>query len=176
MDVGLHHRCVHTHPPPSRHALVASDLNQSFVNLLENLRPERHTPAPHRLGVRRLAGADPAKVPINQVGAHLALQHHIAPVADMLQNQQPQHRLGGRAAPPATTALGMPVCQGLVHRRHNGFIREHHIGVLHPAFTKIAHFRGNQPVAEAELRSSHLNHAACSVSCAQSVPGAAGHD
>jgi hypothetical protein len=41
--------------------------------------------------------------------------------------------------------------QSLVHGRNNRFIRQHRIGVLHPAFAKIAHLLSNQPVAEAEL-------------------------
>jgi hypothetical protein len=34
--------------------------------------------------------------------------------------------------------------------------------MVHPVFTKIAHFPGNQPVAETELSASHLNHASSS--------------
>jgi hypothetical protein len=52
----------------------------------------------------------------------------------------------------------MPFRQCLIHGCNNGFIRQHRIGVLHPVFAKIAHFLGNQPVAEAELPPSHLNH------------------
>ena len=162
MDVGLHHRRVHAHPPPGGHAFVPSYLHQPLVNLLENLRPERHAPAAHRLGIRRLAAAHAGEVPVHQIGAHLALQHLIAPVADVLEDQQPQHHLGRRAASPAATALGMSFRQSLVHRRNNGLIRQHRIGVLHPVFAKIAHLLGNQPVAEAELPPPHLNHAACS--------------
>ena len=33
------------------------------------------------------------------------------------------------------------------------------VTVLHPVFAQITHFLRNQPVAKAELRSSHLNHA-----------------
>jgi hypothetical protein len=66
--------------------------------------------------------------------------------------------------------------QGLVHRRNDVFIRQHLIGVFHPVFAKIAHFLDNQAVAEAELCSSHLNHAASPASLTRHVPGAAGHD
>ena len=50
------------------------------------------------------------------------------------------------------------------------------IGVLHPVFAKIAHFLRNQPVAEAALRPSHLNHAACHAPLMRPVPDAAVHD
>jgi hypothetical protein len=34
----------------------------------------------------------------------------------------------------------MPFRQSLVHGGDNGLIRQHRIGVFHPAFAKIAHF------------------------------------
>jgi hypothetical protein len=41
---------------------------------------------------------------------------------------------------------------------------------------KIAHFLGNQAVAEAELSPPHLNHAASPASLMRSAPDAADHD
>ena len=73
------------------------------MNLLDHLRPQRQRHLAQRLGVGRLFGADAGEQPIHQVGLHLALQRAVAPVADVLQHQQPQDDLGGsaRAAPPA---------------------------------------------------------------------------
>jgi len=52
----------------------------------------------------------------------------------------------------------MPPRQSFVHGCDNVLVREHRVGVLHPVFAKIAHFLGDQSVAEAELRPAHLNH------------------
>jgi hypothetical protein len=70
----------------------------------------------------------------------------------------------------------MPFRQSLVHGRNDRFIRQHRIGVLHPVFAQITHFLRNQPVAKAELRSSHLNHAASLAPLMPGVPDAAVHD
>ena len=45
------------------------------------------------------------------------------------------------------------------------FVRQHLIGVCHPAFAEIAHFLSDQSIAEAELRASHLNHNSSSALC-----------
>jgi hypothetical protein len=78
---------------------------------------------------------------------HFALQHLIAPVADMLEDQQSQDRIGRRSPSSPATALGMAFRQCLVHDRDNLLICQHFIGVFHP-FAKIAHFLGNQAVAK----------------------------
>jgi hypothetical protein len=100
------------------------------------------------------------EVPVHQVGAHLALQHLIAPVADVLEDQQSQHHVGRGTATPPATALRMTFRQCLVHGCDNLLIRQHFVGMCHPVFAKIAHFLGNQAVAETELSPPHLNHAA----------------
>jgi hypothetical protein len=158
VDIGLHHGRVHAHPPSSGHALLSGDPHQAFMNLLENLRPERHAPPTHGLGIRGLGAAHMSEVPVHQIGAHLALQHLVAPIPDVLENQQPQHHVGRRAPTPAAAALRMPFRQCLVHGRNDRFIRQDRIGVLHPVFAKIAHFVRDQPVAKAELGPPHLNH------------------
>jgi hypothetical protein len=43
----------------------------------------------------------------------------------------------------------MPPRQRFVHRSYDLFIRQHPVGMSHPVFAKIAHFLGDQPVAEA---------------------------
>src|SRR5580700_6780218 len=48
---------------------------------------------PQRLGVGRLRAAHAGEVAVHQIGAYLALEHAIAPVADVLEDQQPQHHL-----------------------------------------------------------------------------------
>jgi hypothetical protein len=46
----------------------------------------------------------------------------------------------------------------------------------HPTFAKIAHFSRDQAVAEAQLRSAHLNHVSSSRPAAPPHQGAAGRD
>ena len=161
--------------PAAKPSVCASD-HQPLVDLLDHLGPDRQAPAAHRLCIGRLAGADPREVAVHQIGAHLALEHLVAPVADVLEDQQPQYHLGRRTSPAAATALGMPFRQSLVHGRDDVLVREHRVGVLHPIFTKIADLLGDQSVAEAELRPPHLNHAASSAASMRSVPDAANHD
>jgi hypothetical protein len=55
------------------------------------------------------------------------------------------------------------------------FVRQHPIRVLHPGFTNITHFRGDQPVAEAELCAPHLNHLDAPRAF-DAAPDAAAHD
>ena len=172
VDVGLHHSRVHTHPSSRGYTFVSGYCHDPRLNLLEHLRTERQAPAAHRLRIWRLGAAHMGKVPIYQVGAHLALQHLIAPIED----QQSQHHVGRRATATATTALGMSFCQGLVHDRDNLLVRKHRIGVLHPVFTQIAHLLGNQSVAEAELGSTHVNHAASLALSKRPVLAGADHD
>jgi hypothetical protein len=158
VDVGLHHGGVHAHSAPGHQPVGLSQLHQPLVNLLDHLGPHRHAPTSHRLRIGRLAGADAGEVAVHQIGAHLALQHAIAPVADVLEDQQAQHHLGRRAQPTATATLGMPPRQRFVHRSYDLFIRQHPVGVCHPLFAEIAHFLSDQSIAEAELSASHLNH------------------
>jgi Integrase core domain len=73
--------------------LVDSDFNDPLMNLLEYLRPHRHAPAPYGLGVRHLATAYPREVAMDEIGAHFTLEYCIAPVADMLENQQSQEEV-----------------------------------------------------------------------------------
>ena len=173
MDVGLHHGGIHAHSTPVRYSLVLRYFHHSFVNLLDHLRPERHAPAADGFGVGHLGAAHPAEVAVHQVGTHFALQHLIAPIADVLEDQQAQNHLRRGALPATAAALGTPLRQSLVHRRHQQFIRQNLIGVLHPIFAKIVHLGGDQSVAEAQLRAPHLNHGACSGASTGPVPDAA---
>ena len=158
MDVGLHHRRIHAHSAPFRRPLVPCEPYKSFVNLFDHVRPYRHSPAAHGLGIGRLGGAHAGEVAVHQVGAYLALQHAIAPVTDVLEDQQAKHHFGRSTRPAAAAALGMPLHQRFVHGSYDLFVRQHLIGVCHPAFAEIAHFLSNQSIAEAELSASHLNH------------------
>ena len=132
------------------------------MDLLDDLRPERHAPAAHGLGIGRLAGADAGEGAVDEIGADFALQHRIAPVAHVLENQQAQHDLGRRAEPTPAAALGMAFGQGFVDGCDDLLVTEHLIAVSHPVFLQIFDLGRDQAVAKTELRSPHLNHAASS--------------
>src|SRR5262249_9388618 len=126
----------------------------------------------HPASCRRPRG----EVPVHQVGAHLSLQYFIAPVPDMLEDQQPQYHVSRRAPTATTAALRMSFGQSLVHGRNHGLVRQHRIGMLHPVSAEIAHSLSNKSATEAELRPPHLNHAAFLAPSTCPVPGAADHD
>ena len=57
-----------------------------------------------------------------------------------------------------------------------GKTKSNPVGVFHPTFAKIAHFFGDQAVAEAQLRSAHLNHVSSSRPAPPPHRAAAGRD
>jgi hypothetical protein len=176
VDIGLDHGRVYPHASSSGDAFVAGYPHDAFMDLLQHLRPERHAPAAHGLGIRGLHATHMGEVPVHQIGADFALQHLIAPVPDVFENQQSQHHVGRCTPAPARTALRMSFRQCLVYDRNDGFIRQHRIGVVHPVLAKIAHLLGNKAVAKTELRPPHLNRRACLAASRQPVPDAAVRD
>jgi hypothetical protein len=74
VDIGFGYGRVHSHATPFDHLFGMGNLNDSLMDLLNHLRPERSTPATHGLGVGHLRRADAGEVAIHQIGAHLALQ------------------------------------------------------------------------------------------------------
>jgi len=93
----------------------------------------------------------------------------------VLEDQQPQHHFGRCSQSTAAAALGVPLRQGVVYRRHDLFICQDLIGVSHPVFAKIAHFLSNKTIAETELGTPHLNHAV-PLSAFDAAPDAVAHD
>src|SRR5512143_2177250 len=121
------------------------------MDLLDRVSPERHTPSSHRFGIWHLVRAHMREVAIDEVGANLAFQNLVAPIAYVLEDQKPQYSLGRNTLPPPTAALGMTLRQCLIYRADNLLVRQHVIGMLHPGFAKVAHFPGDQPIAKAAL-------------------------
>ena len=58
-----------------------------FVYHFDYGRPERDPPAAHGFGIRHLVRADTGEVAIHQICADFALQNHVAPIANVLQDQ-----------------------------------------------------------------------------------------
>ena len=127
-----------------------------------DLPADRQAPAAHCLGIGHLRAADAREVAVHQIGAHFAFQHLIAPVADVLEDQQAQHHFGRSALSAAAATLGMPLRQSVVDGRHQLFVLKHLVGVDHPILAQITHLLGDQSVAEAELRAPHFNHGSSS--------------
>ena len=107
MDVVLHHGGVDAHSASLHNVVGPRDLHDPIVDLMDRGRPHRHAPATHGLCVGHLGCTDTGEIAIHQIGADLALQYRIAPVADVLQNQQSQHHLRRETQSAAPAALGM---------------------------------------------------------------------
>ena len=84
MNVGFDHGGVDAHAPAGRHPMLARDLHDPLVDLLDHLRPQRHPPFADGLGVGHLGAADAGEIAVHQIGAHLPFQHPVTPVAQVL--------------------------------------------------------------------------------------------
>src|SRR5271166_171138 len=160
MDIALNHRGVDTHLAPLHHLPGLGDLYDPVVYLLDHSRSERNPPASHGLGIGHLASANAGEVAVHQVGADFTLQNYVTPIAHVLEDQQAQNYLGGKTRPAVTATVGVAVRQGLVNCRDDHIILQHHIDVAHPGLLQILDLLSNQPVTEAALQASRLNHAA----------------
>ena len=114
MDIALDHRGVDTHLTPLHHLLRQRDLHDPVMDLLDDAWSERDAPAPHGLGIGHLAGADAGEVAIHQIGPDFPFQDRIAPIANVLQDQQAQHDFGWVAQTATPAAVGIAVRQRLV--------------------------------------------------------------
>jgi hypothetical protein len=146
-----------------------SDLHDPVVQLLDHDWSEGDPPAAHRLGIRHLVGADASEVAVHQIGADFSLQHGVTPITQVFEDQQAHHHLGRKAWPAVSAAVGMTAHQGLVDRRYDRIILEYHIDVSHPGLLQILDFRGDQPITEATLQASRLDHAIFRPICDPSV-------
>ena len=75
MDVGLHHCRGQAQPAAADHLLLACERDHPGVQLLDHLRTQRQSKLPHGLGIGDLVRPHPRELPIDQVCAHLALEH-----------------------------------------------------------------------------------------------------
>ena len=115
MDIGFHHRGVHSHLAALHYLVLHGQLHHSPMDLFDYFRTQRQCLPSERLGVRHLTGADACEVPVDEVGAYFALQFLEGPVADMLQDHHSQDNLGWGALASARAALGMPFHQGFIN-------------------------------------------------------------
>ena len=133
MDIALDDRGVDTHLAPLHHPPGLGDLYDPVVHFLYHRRSECDPPPAHGLGIGHLLGADACEVAVHQIGTDFTLQNRVTPIAHVLEDQQAQHHLGGKARPAMAAAVGMAMRQSLVDCRDDRIVLQHNIGVLHPA-------------------------------------------
>jgi len=92
--------------PPARH-----QLDQQF---LEDRLVQQVRQADQRLGVRDALAVDSAEGAVDQASAHLALALIEAPIVQMLEDQHPEHDIGG--CPQSTAALTLRMTPGQCRR------------------------------------------------------------
>jgi hypothetical protein len=80
-----------------------------------------------------IVGADAGEVAVHQIGTDFTLQNRVTPIAHVLEDQQAQHHLGGKARPAMAAAVGMAMRQSLVDCRDDRFVLQHHVCMPHPA-------------------------------------------
>lgn len=95
------------------------------MELLYNVRPQRHAQLAHGLRLRDLARADPGEVTVHDIGPYLALEDGVTPVAHVLEQQQSQHHFRGRTLAPAREAMCPAARQHLVDQLHELPIGKH---------------------------------------------------
>src|SRR5215467_377381 len=69
------------------------------VDLLDRLGSHGHAPSSHGLGVGHLGHSDAGELAVDEIGPHLPLEYGIAPIASVLENQEPHDDFGGIAVP-----------------------------------------------------------------------------
>src|SRR6266481_2753397 len=158
VDVGFHHRGIDAHAATLDDLMFLGNGHHAPVDLFDDVRPQGYTELAHRLGIRHLGCTHPSELAIHQVGSHLALQHGIAPVAHMLEQQQSQHDFRRRALAPARTAMGPAARQRLVDGLQQVRIGQHLIDRPHPVFPQSVDLLGHPPVGEVQLPAAQFDH------------------
>ncbi len=158
VDICLHDGRVHSHLAAADDAALLGNGHDPLVDLLDDLWAQSDAQLAQRLGIGYLRGPDPGELAIHEVGADFALEHGIAPVAHVLEDQQPDHDVHRGALAATSAAVGPPRCQSCVGHVQQQRILEHAVDVAHPVFPEIAHLLGDEAVAEAELAPTQLDH------------------
>ncbi len=116
-----------------------------------DFRPESADDASQRLGVGNLVETDAAEAAIDDIGAHLAFQDSEAPIADVLEDKQPQHDLGGSGRTSLAARAGMATTEGFVERGEQAVVVEETIGAAHPGLVEIERVFREERLEEAPL-------------------------
>ena len=151
MDVRLDHGGVDAQLASLDNPLLAGQLDQALVQRGDDFRSQCLSLPHHCFGIRHFRQAQAAEAAVDQVGAHLALQRFVAPVADVFEQQHAQHDFGRGLGPTAATALGAALSLCFVNAVQQLVIVEQLVDLAHPRFPKIGHFRGQQTVPQTRL-------------------------
>ena len=115
MDIGFHHRGVHSHLAAFDNLLFRGDLNRALMQLGDRLRTQLARQPPHRFIVGNLATTDAREVPIDEIGSHFTAHGFKAPTADMLQQQHSQGDFSRGARASAGLAFLVALAQLLLN-------------------------------------------------------------
>src|SRR6478735_3884216 len=158
VDIGLIDGRVDPHPAPVDDPLLLGDRHDPLMDLLDDRGSQRQAELAQRLGVGHLGRTDARELAVHQVRSHFALEHGVAPVAHVLEHQEANHDIDRCALATPRAAVRPTARQGLVGQLQQHRILQHGIDVAHPVFPEIAHFLGNEAVAEIELAAAELDH------------------
>lgn len=158
VNISLHHRRIDPQLAARNDLLLLRDRHHALMNALDALRPQGEAELAQGLGVRHSLRAHARELAIDQVRAHLTLEDRVAPVADVLQQQQAQHDFHRRAFPTTRTAVGPASSQCLVDGAEQLRVGEHVIDVAHPVLPQVTDLFGDESVGEVHLAAAQFNH------------------
>jgi hypothetical protein len=148
VNIFFDYRRIDPHLAPFHNLLFLRHGHHPLVEVLDDLRFESQSPLIHDRVVRNFTAAHSREGALDQVGPHLALHHLIAPVADVLEQEQAQHDFSGRAPPALGSALGAALGQGFVHAGKQLLIVEQLVGGPDPVVPQVADFLGDERSAK----------------------------
>jgi hypothetical protein len=105
---------------------------------LDGIAAHRLRDASQSLRVRHLIQSNARKLAIAQVQAHFTLQRVEAPVADMLEQQQPQRRFGSSLRASARSTVGVPPALSIKHGIYQFLVLQQPVGFYHPRLPQRA--------------------------------------
>ena len=91
VDIGFHHRGVDAHTFPFDDPVLHRDCNYASMQIRNHIGSDDLPKPSQCLRIRHLLCADPGECPVHQIGPDFPLQHFIAPVANVFEDEKPQH-------------------------------------------------------------------------------------
>jgi hypothetical protein len=131
--------------------MFAGQIYHSPVQLLDHFRSQQLSDANQGFGIGHFLATNPCEIAIHQVGSHFALQHVVAPVPRMLQNQQSEHNLSRRLLSSAGATMLAPLRLCVVDIVQNRLVFQQTIRHTHPWLPEVGHFLPPEGVTQAGL-------------------------
>jgi len=117
-----------------------------------------------RLGIRYFLVPNARERAVDQIRPYFSLQHVVAPVPHMLQDQQPQRHFRRCLRSSTRTAIRMALPLCIVHTFDQRCVFQQLIYFFHPWFPQILDFLCQSAVPQTWLSMSKLDHAASLIS------------